>query len=106
MKCRQTTAGAIKTSLDLVNVAYTLTTMPKVEEIPEATRKWIIQLRSEGLTYRLIAERVYILFSTVGAIVHKHQVTGAVSNLPKAGTPHKIMGCPRPYMLRKVTNDP
>ena len=65
MQCKQTTAGAIITSLDLVDVAYTLTTMPKVKEIPEATRKRIIQLRSEGLTYRVIAERVNVLFSTV-----------------------------------------
>lgn len=106
MQCKQTTAGAIITSLDLVDVAYTLTTMPKVKEIPEATRKRIIQLRSEGLTYRVIAERVNVLFSTVGAIVRKHQVTGAVSNLPRAGAPRKIMGRPRRYMLRKVTNDP
>ena len=62
MQCKQTTAGAIITSLDLVDVAYTLTTMPKVKEIPEATRKQIIQLRSEGLTYRVIAERVNVLF--------------------------------------------
>ena len=68
MQCKQTTAGAIINSLDLVDVAYTLTTMPKVKEIPEATRKRIIQFRSEGLTYRVIAERVNVLFSKVGAM--------------------------------------
>ena len=84
MQCKQTTAGAIITSLDLVAVAYTLTTITKVKEIPEATRKRIIQLRSEGLTVRVIAVRVNVLFSTVGAKVCKHQVTGAVSNLLRA----------------------
>ena len=56
MQCKQTTARANITSLDFVDVAYTLSTMPKVKEIPEATRKQIIRLRSKGLTYRVIAE--------------------------------------------------
>ena len=106
MQCKQTTAGAIITSLDLVDVTYTLTIMAKVKEIPKATRKRIIQLRSEGLSYRVIAERVNGLFSTVGDIVRKHQMTGAVSNQLRAGALRKIMGRSRHYMIRKVTNDP
>ena len=39
--------------------------MPKVEEIPETIRKQIVELRNEGLTYRKIAERVKVPYSTV-----------------------------------------
>lgn len=106
MQCKQTTAGAFITSVEVVEVAHTLTAMPKVQEFPVATRKRIIQLRSEGLTYRVIAERVNVHFSTVGAIVRKHQVTGTTSNLPRSGAPRKITGRPRRYMFRKVSNDP
>ena len=105
MNVHETFRNKCNVSLDLVDVAYSLTTMAKVEEILKATHKWIIQFRSEGLSCRVIAVCVNVLFSTVGAIVRKHRVTGAVSNLPRARAPHKIMSRPWRYMLRKMTND-
>ena len=80
--------------------------MPKLNEIPEAIRKQIVELRNEGLTYMQIAERVEVPYSTADAIVQKHRGTAAVSNLPRVGAPRKITGRSRRYLLHKVTNEP
>ena len=53
-------------------------TMPKFKVIPKAIRKQIVELCNNELTYGEIAERVKLKYSTVGAIVQKHQETGAI----------------------------
>ena len=47
--------------------------MPKVKEVSEYLRKRIIQLHSEGISYRNISTQVNVLHSTVGSIICKFE---------------------------------
>jgi transposase len=80
--------------------------MPKVKEVSEYLRKRIVELNSEGISYRKISTQINVPYATVGSIIRKFKEYGSTVNLPRTGAPRKIDLRSRRLLLRKIKNKP
>lgn len=80
--------------------------MGKSGEFCTSFKNQIIKLHSKGLSYRKIANRLEISFSTVRNIIKKFRTTGSVLNKPRSGRPSKLNEREQRSIHRRVERDP
>lgn len=80
--------------------------MAKTSEHSTFRKNMIIKLHSKGKSYRQIANKLEISFSTVRNIVKKFRQTGSVLNKPRSGRPPKFSEREKRDIHRIVVRDP
>lgn len=76
--------------------------MPKTTELPEKTRKLIVDLHKSGSGYRKISSMLNMTISTIGDTIRRFKSYQSTASLPRSGRPSKISIRAANHIVRKV----